>query len=313
MAFRLKPNEPVGKGIKRIVRQEIDKVLEALASPRAGRDEVVHDARKRFKKVRAALRLVRDELGAKVYRRENTCYRDAGRPLTAVRDARVLVEALDGLADHFAGQVSAKALDPVRKGLAASRRAVRKRVLQKENALAAVRKAIEEARGRVRQWTVRNKGWSALGPGLQHVYQQGYRARTAAADPTVENLHEWRKQAKYLWHQLHILEPVWPAVMQELAEQVHVLTQHLGDDHDLAVLRDTVTADPDAFGGAGALEALLALIDRRRGELQQQAFLLGRRIYRDRPRVFADRIRGYWKAWRLESAAAPGAPEQPAP
>lgn len=99
------------------------------------------------------------------------------------------------------------------------------------------------------------------------------------------------------------MEPVWPQIMQELADQAHELTQHLGDDHDLAVLRATVLADPDTFGGDSTLETLLALIDRRRGELQQEAFLLGRRLYQDKAKVFAERIEGYWRAWRSEAAA----------
>jgi CHAD domain-containing protein len=305
MAFQLKPKEAVGKGSKRLVRRQTDAALRALR-PGGGDDEAVHEARKHFKRVRALLRLVRDELGEEVYRRENACFRDAGRPLTEVRDAKVLVEALGRLTRHFAGQVAAGAFAPVRKALQANRRAVRKRVLQEEDALGQVTEAVEGARGRLPDWTFRHRGWPALSPGLRRVYKGGYRALAAAwADPTVENLHEWRKQAKYLWHQLQVLEPVWPGVMGELGNQVHQLTRLLGDDHDLAVLRQTVTADPETFGGAGALESLLALIDRRREELVPEAFLLGRRLYRDRPRAFADRIKGYWKAWQAESAAGP--------
>jgi CHAD domain-containing protein len=304
MAFQLKANEPVGKGVKRIVRKQIDRALEELRS-RGARDEAVHDARKGFKKVRAVLRLVRDELGDKVYRQENACFRDAGRPLTEVRDAKILIETLDKLTKHFADQVAAGAFGGVRKALQAHRQAVRKRVLEEEDAVSRVVEAVEGARARLRDWAIGRKGWAALQGGLERVYRAGHDAfAVASADPSVENLHEWRKQAKYLWHQLQVLEPVWPGVMDELGNQVHELTQLLGDDHDLAVLRQTVTADPDTFGGDSTLETLLALIDRRREELQQEAFLLGRRLYRDKPKAFTGRIKDYWKAWRLESQAA---------
>ncbi len=208
------------------------------------------------------------------------------------------------MASHFAGHVAAGAFDAVRRALKANRRAVRRRVLDEGQALKRVTEAVAGARARVPEWCLRRKGWSALRRGLKRTYQGGSRALvTASADATVENLHEWRKQSKYLWHQLQILEPVSPQIMKELANQAHELTQHLGDDHDLAVLRATVLADPDAFGGDRTLETLLALIDRRRGELQQEAFLLGRRLYRDKPKVFADRIEGYWRAWRSEAEA----------
>jgi hypothetical protein len=78
----------------------------------------------------------------------------------------------------------------------------------------------------------------------------------------------------------------------------------LGDDHDLAVLREQANGDPDTFGGDNALETLVALIDRRRDELQQAVLPLGRRLYGDQPNAFTDRIQGYWSAWRKLEAPA---------
>src|SRR4051794_37864127 len=77
MAFRLKRAERVGKGVKRIVRRQVGEALQGLQKT-PSEDETVHEARKHFKKVRAVLRLVRDEVGDKVYRRENARFRDAG-------------------------------------------------------------------------------------------------------------------------------------------------------------------------------------------------------------------------------------------
>jgi CHAD domain-containing protein len=126
----------------------------------------------------------------------------------------------------------------------------------------------------------------------------------AARKPSTENLHEWRKQAKYLWHDLQVLEPVWPGVMKELAEQAHDLTQLLGDDHDLAVLHETVATNREKAGTEDVIEALFALIDRRRAELQREAFMLGKRLYLAKPGAFTDQIKGYWKVWRLENKSA---------
>src|SRR5262249_16472345 len=150
------------------------------------------------------------------------------------------------------------------------------------------------------------KGWRALEGGLKRVYAQGRDALEAsAADATTENLHEWRKQGKYLWHQLQLLEPVWPETMKELADQSHHLTQLLGANHDRAAPPDRGPAAPDSFGGDSPLETLLALIARRRDELQAEAFSLGQRLYTDRPKEFVRRIHGYWKEWRARPEATP--------
>jgi CHAD domain-containing protein len=307
MAFELKADEPVSRGIRRVVRGEIDKALASLAEPpEGGPDEAVHDARKRLKKVRAVLRLVRRELGSKAYREENVCFRDAARPLTEVRDARVLVDALDGLAEHFGEEVPAQALGPVREMLVGNQEAVRRHVLEEEDAVAAVTAALSPARGRVKAWAV-GDGWSALRAGLKRTYRNGRRGLAEAqADPSVENLHEWRKQVKYLWHQVQLLEPARPDTLKELTGVAHELADLLGDDHDLAVLRQTVLRDLPHFEG-DTLGALLALLDRRRAELQAQAYALGGRLFADRPGAFVKRLRRYWRKWRSGAGTAPAA------
>jgi CHAD domain-containing protein len=143
--------------------------------------------------------------------------------------------------------------------------------------------------------------WSSVGDGLEQVY---YQARTsfeaADADPTVATLHEWRKQAKYLRYGLEVLRPLWPERMEELANEADRMSGILGDDHDLAVLRETLTDETMHFAEGNDLEVLLALIDRRRAELEQEARLLGQRFFQDKPRAFVRRLKGYWKAWRAE-------------
>src|SRR5215471_7581166 len=113
MASQLREGEAGTRGVRRIVRKEIGKALQALECGRLPSDKAVHDARKRLKRVRAGLRLLRTALGDRLYREENASFRDAARPLTEVRDAKVLLDTFDQLLEHFRGQVNVKALEPV--------------------------------------------------------------------------------------------------------------------------------------------------------------------------------------------------------
>ncbi len=45
-------------------------------------------------------------------------------------------------------------------------------------------------------------------------------------------------------------------------------------------------------------EPLLALIERRQGELLAAALPLGARLYAETPSRFAARLQVYWRAWR---------------
>jgi CHAD domain-containing protein len=303
VAFELRPDESVARGVRRAARKEIEKSLESLTGDGAAPDEKVHDARKRLKRVRALLRLARPGMGAKAYRRENAALRDAARPLSEVRDAQALVGAVDRLRDESEG--AAPLVRPVRRSLRTRQRAVRRKVVDEQGALAGVAAEMGEARRRARGWKP-GGGWSVLGEGLERVYCAGRRAfREARENPTDESLHEWRKQAKYLWHALRFLEGMGGEDFRKEVGRTHDLADRLGDDHDLAVLRGLLVGkvQQSANGGGG----LLPLIDRRRRQLQQEAYALGEEVYREKPKAFARRLRAQWKAWRSGAQPAEAA------
>jgi CHAD domain-containing protein len=300
MAFAFKPNQSVAKGVARIASKEMEDSLEMLGDQRpVSRDEAVHEVRKSFKKIRAVLRLVRPIIGERCFQEENSVFRDAARPLTEVRDAQILIETIDNLRNHFHDRVRERSFHSIRQELVANHREIRKRVLDEPDTFTTVAGVVRQALDRIDSWSDVNDRWKSVGEGLEEVYQQARQAfHQADTDPTVENLHEWRKQAKYLRYQLELLEPTWPEQMKALAEQTDHLGELLGDDHDLAVLRQTLTGDPDRFGDEATREVLLALIDRRRAELEQEAKHLGQLLFQDRPSDFTGRLKGYWKTWR---------------
>src|SRR5258705_4210525 len=137
MALELDKQDQVPGGIRKIVCKRIDKALAMLnGKNRSVSDKAVHDVRKRFKEIRGTLRLVRDELGEKTFRKENRAFRDAGRPLSELRDAKVLVDTLDNLLEHFQGRVKARQFAPLRRKLLEKRRQIRKKVLTQDHAVA---------------------------------------------------------------------------------------------------------------------------------------------------------------------------------
>jgi CHAD domain-containing protein len=298
MAQRLTAGEPATKSVRRIVGREAKKALKDLASGATPRDASVHDARKRIKRARAALRLIRKPLGERRFRRANEALRDAARPLSEIRDAKILVEAFDALVE---GGRRRAGLRRVREALIAHQSSVRRRVFGRKETLKPTRDALRAAGERSRRWPVGRHGWAALGPGVRRVYRAGRKVFAAARRrPTDERLHEWRKQAKYLWHQLEILAPIAPTPMEALARQTHRLSDHLGEDHDLAVLRQRLRR-PDARLPRAEVEAVSRLIDRRRGELRAKAMRLGTRVYRQRPRRFSKSLEARWRAWRARA------------
>jgi hypothetical protein len=167
--------------------------------------------------------------------------------------------------------------------------------------LAEVGRALVAARKRVEKWSLAHNGFGAVGQGLTHVYEQGCLGfGTAYKKQSVEDFHEWRKQVKYLWYHVRLLRQLWPEPLQNLADELETLTDYLSDDHDLALLRGKVLEQSGKSDDGTEIEALVALIDQHRGELQVKAKVLGARIYAEKPGAFVGRTRTYWQAWRWE-------------
>ena len=90
-------------------------------------------------------------------------------------------------------------------------------------------------------------------------------------------------------------------------EAVHELSDLLGDDHDLAVLRGELEARRKLADDA--VRTLAAVVDRRRGELQRAALPLGARLFAQPTDAMVDQLGACWRAWREEAelSAAPRA------
>jgi CHAD domain-containing protein len=288
MGYRLRTDEEAANGVRRVARGQLDLAADHLAGKGEGDlDTAVHESRKAFKRLRALVRVARDALGDEAYRRENVAFRDAGRRLSATRDAAVMVETLDDLTERYRGELSDDAFSGLRDALASEAAAASDRLAEDTGAAEEVQGALEAARRRVAGWPLDDDGLEMLEPGFERIYRRGRRALKAARkDADTEQLHELRKRAKDLWHAAQILRPAAPKEMKKLARRAHDLSDLAGDDHDLAVLR-AAARERHATLAAGELALLEGLVARRRRRLQRKALARGRRLYARKPRRLA--------------------------
>jgi CHAD domain-containing protein len=290
--YRLRPDEGASEGIRRVARGQLELASNRLTdSGRKEMGEAIHEARKSLKRLRAVVRLARDPLGDDIYRQENRTFRDAGRKLSDVRDAQVIRETLDGLTDRYGDELPEGAFNGLRDALDAEAQAAHERVRDDTAATDELVGTLDAAHTRVATWPLPEDGdGRILVPGFRRIYRRGRRALLAAgADPSTENLHELRKRAKDLWHAAQVLRPAYPKGLKQLGRRAHVLSDRLGDDHDLAVLLDAARERAVALG-PGELALLRALVDRRRARLRRDALARGRRVYARKPRVWARRL-----------------------
>ena len=280
-SYRLARNEPPNEGLRRVARGRVERALERLRRESAEDPaEAVHGARKDLKKLRALIKLVRDQLGGSIYRLENRFYRDVGRSLAGSRDATATRDALVALRERY--ELGAR--------FAGFERELQARTGEADShALVEAATALEAGLGRIDRWPVRGRDWAVFESGLRRTYRRALKRFAEASDePSDEGLHEWRKRVKDLWYEVRILENSDPKRMSDLADDLHDLSDHLGDDHDLVMLRERAEGSAELTNSERP--ELLEVIDRRRGELQLDAFSLGDRLFESKPKQFSRSI-----------------------
>ncbi len=323
----LLPGEPLAHGLQRMALGQTELALAMLDGTRNGGaapdERAVHETRKALKRLRALLRLLRDELGERSFSRESEALRQAARHLSGARDAAVMLATLDALIERHPRRLGRRrGVRQLRSRVAAESARMQRLTLADPTARAEVLGELSAFHWRVQAWSLPAGGSLELvDADLAHLYRQGRERHARAArgkGPRTLALHRWRKRVKDLRYAAEMLERRAPGgadgALRKLAARADDLGELLGEEHDLAVLAEHLSrARPGArrrggrsgdaeatwHTGRRTREALLDLIAKRRRVLRRRALRKGERLYGERPRAFVRRVR------RAYGAAAP--------
>ena len=271
--------------IRDIVRHRISKAARALRGRTPPSDEAVHYARKQLKRARAGLRLLRDAVPAVAYARENAELRDAARPLSLVRDARVMLDTQKRVRSGAANRHDAC----LRHTLRAERANLRREILERPANRRRIARALARAERRVGHWRLEGDDRRVFRAGMKRIYRRGREALARVhTDRSVENLHEFRKQVKYLGLAMEALKSIRVRHLGKPAKRAELIADALGDGHDLAVLGEKLTSLSPAVQDVP--KTLLSRIDRRRTKLEKEAVKRGERLYGVKPKAYVARL-----------------------
>jgi CHAD domain-containing protein len=301
MGYRLKRSESVPEGIRRIASEELESAVSQLSDGQeSNRDQVIHEARKSVKKLRAVLRLMQMELGD-AYREESSILRDAGCKLSRFRDAGAIIESLDSLEQKGRNQLNAHILERIRRELLA-RKEHEEKTGDIEKVIADIADSLRAAAKRVNKWPLQTDGFPAIAPGLEQTFRRGRKALDRVRDcPRPENYHDFRKRVKDYWYHARLLEDLWTDIMRAYEKTLDDVQSWLGDDHNLVLLREQLVAEPDSYGSDKEISPILKLAGKFQKELRDNALSLGKRVYyEEKPRQFIHRMRQLWDEWQVQ-------------
>lgn len=305
MSYELRPEKPLCKDIRRIVRKQLDDVLKQLALQdkpvlnAVAYDKAVHEVRKGFKKIRAVLRLIEPVICHKSFAAENRRCRDAARPFTELRDTRILIDTLDELAKQDQAVGNDDAFEEIRQSLESQLRDLRRDLSHGANAFSNAAEISQKLREQIKDWVDIPNKWSSLGRGFAATYRSARQTFELARDEsTMESMHEWRKQTKHLHYQLEILRPLNRKRIGPLSDETRQLGELLGQIHDLAILHQTLTAHANRFENPRQIGAICGLIDSSQFVMQAEVISRGERFFQKTPAKFVGTLKAHWKDCR---------------
>jgi CHAD domain-containing protein len=328
MPFQVEARETLREAILRTRNERLDRAIAALQSKPEPSPEAIHDARREFKRLRSLVRLGRGSMDKLVRNREDQALRNAGRALAQSRDASALLETIETVFGNLTPEDrKSRRISPEgQKLLQQICQELRKdacRTLDPMEIKATV-KLLRDMKRRIWLPTLPSpEDWYAtVGEGLQRTYRQGRELFAVSQSIGLLNAsdelwHETRKRTKTLGYQLRFLRKIWPGTLNAIAEQLEELSERLGEDHDLALVRLRLTqiALPEAEFEPFSIARLnlIRAIDRRRRRLQNEALRKSQLVYLEQPRRFLKRIHCYWECWQSQRPqSAPAIPVQPA-
>ena len=302
MAYRFRRGRPVGAELTRIASKQLRRAAAELTLARGPhRLDNIHCARRHVKKTRALLRLFAGALPSDAP--ATTAHlRDVGHALGRLTDGSApllaygrLKKRYPRLIPHATGERIVQVLEHPPH---------RRHRPQPENPRRLARALADESRA-VRQWTIDQRGFTAVAAGLRRTVRRGRRSmRQAWRHPTAARLHAWRCRVKDYWFEVRLLNARTGWHLSSLAKRLETLDGVLGEYHDLALLRAEIELAPAATLSRRERAEVMHAIARQRRHLRRRAHALGDEIYRQPPRAFVQWVKQLWQQAAEQRRAA---------
>jgi CHAD domain-containing protein len=299
MPYRIRPDKELSAEVWSVARHQTNAAITALQARPDGLHEAIHEARKKFKRVRNLFRLVA-HADKGFFKQENARLGEAARSLSGIRDATALMETVTHLADFVLSEEEAETLDATRTVLELRR-----------DDIAAGETDLEDKVARViSEWHASIAALDALdlpskpGPAARLVakgWLKGLKRANAALEICKgeghgEAFHDLRKASQAYWMNLSLLRELWPSAFAAKRRDAKRLVDLLGHEHDLTVLTELFDSEPDLFGNGEGQSFVLAIIIRRQQELRREALALADTVFADEARWEAGVVETLWTA-----------------
>jgi hypothetical protein len=262
MSFEIKPRKKFSNQIRRRAKENYNAIVSGFRTLQINDTVAIYEMRTHLKKMRILLRLVRSKTGKKFYREENRRLRQIAGQFSSLRDLKVKLKLLHELELEIITPQTGRQIRELRIALERKHKLALSRLQSHRRK---IKQAIVRAGDRIKKWPLKGLDKSDFKSGLERAFRRHARAlQQARRNRKDTHLHKWRKRAKDIGHMLTVLGGILP---HRHKQEVFVrLGRYLGEDHDVAILLDTMRRHQQK-----PLQPA-EILSRRRAAFQKSAF-----------------------------------------
>ncbi len=292
--YQLHTRYPLEQGIL-MALEEISSSMDLYNLPIEEPERTVHQSRKSIKRIRAILKLIRDETGYSFYFRENRFFRDLSRKMSPARDFTVLLETLNHVEKKYSGKLDESEFRLLRKHLHAGMEAQFRALYGARGGFSEIAGEIGAALQRISSTISLRNDFVSIGSGMRRIYR---RARNHLhhmdREPCMETLHEYRKNCRYLQYQVELIRPIYPELLKAYSSSMDRHTETLGKIRDYHRFETyLVNETPDLLTGPDR-DTFLESVRQMRSKATEGVFKHAELLFAEKPLAFIKRIRFYW-------------------
>ena len=258
-------------------------------------EDSVHSIRKTIKKIRAVLRLIRDEIGYSSYLREDNFYRDIGRQLSEFRDLDVYLSVALDLEQRFIMELNYSCLTHLISQIKHDKAACLNQLIKPESFSAELTQKLAIARINSEKINIPDDSYHFVLNGLMRSYKKGRKAlHICINDSNPDKAHQLRKALKNIWYQIRMIADVYPTFCKAYAKSLRSITRILGKLNDYAEFKAYLNNSSARGLNRTNRDIINIMLDNLQNEKIVIALPKVQLALVEKPSEFIKRICGYW-------------------
>jgi CHAD domain-containing protein len=224
-------------------------------------ENTVHDVRVLMKKSRAILKLLRQNMGDEIFKREYSTLREVGRIMCSWRETSVLRKLLKNLKKRYPEVFSELSDNEKIKNILSPDGNQKSSDQYMKNDVPVIIDLLRKSEYRIRFISLHDDGSHSIRDSIEDSFGLVVRTYLSARNnPRSANMHELRKKTKDLLFQLQFFRPLNPKTVRSLEKKLDLLGQSLGKYNDLSVLINALGYKFKSSDPPGAIDRLAVII-----------------------------------------------------